>query len=52
MFEETRLISVCSPNQILRNLPGLQARRVIDVAVSFSGRIPEDMYAEIVCHAK
>ncbi|KAJ4987367.1 mitotic check point protein (TBC domain-containing protein) [Stagonosporopsis vannaccii] len=41
-----------SPNQILRNLPGLQARRIIDVAVSFSGQIPEDMYAEIVSHAK
>lgn len=43
---------IFSPNQILRNLPGLQARRIIDVAVSFSGQIPEDMYAEIVSHAK
>jgi cell cycle arrest protein BUB2 len=41
-----------SPNSILRNLPGLQARKIIDVAVSFSDKIPEDMYAEIVCHAK
>lgn len=41
-----------SPNQILRNLPGLNARKIIDVAVSFSGQIPEDMYAEIVSHAK
>lgn len=41
-----------SPNSILRNLPGLQAKRVIEMAVSFSDKIPEDMYAEIVCHAK
>ncbi|KAG9201553.1 hypothetical protein G6514_005560 [Epicoccum nigrum] len=48
----TEILSSPSPNQILRNLPALQARRIIDVAVSFSGRIPEDMYAEIVSHAK
>lgn len=41
-----------SPNTILRNLPSLNARKVIDVATSFAGKIPEDMYAEIVNHAK
>ncbi|KAF3046617.1 hypothetical protein E8E12_011246 [Didymella heteroderae] len=46
------ILNSSSPNQILRNLPGLQARRIIDMAVSFSDKIPEDMYAEIVAHAK
>ncbi|KAF1912607.1 cell division control protein 16 [Ampelomyces quisqualis] len=41
-----------SPNQILRNLPSLHARKIIGVAMSFAGKIPEDMYAEIVNHAK
>jgi cell cycle arrest protein BUB2 len=50
--QEGGLLTVSSPNQILRNLPGLQARRIIDMAVSFSDKIPEDMYAEIVAHAK
>jgi cell cycle arrest protein BUB2 len=41
-----------SPNQILRNLPSLNAQKIIGVAMSFAGKIPEDMYAEIVNHAK
>jgi len=41
-----------SPNQILRNLPSLNAQQVIAVAMSFAGKVPEDMYAEIINHAK
>ncbi|KAF2831158.1 cell division control protein 16 [Ophiobolus disseminans] len=41
-----------SPNQILRNLPSLNAQKIIGVAMSFAGKIPEDMYAEIINHAK
>jgi cell cycle arrest protein BUB2 len=41
-----------SPNQILRNLPGLNAQKIISVAMSFVCKIPEDMYAEIISHAK
>jgi cell cycle arrest protein BUB2 len=41
-----------SPNQILRSLPSLHAKKIIGVAMSFAGKIPEDMYAEIVSHAK
>ena len=51
-YQEGDQLTLNSPNQILRNLPGLQARRIIDMAVSFSDKIPEDMYAEIVAHAK
>ncbi|KAL5115290.1 CDC16 protein [Pleosporales sp. CAS-2024a] len=40
------------PNQILRSLPNLVAKDVIGVAMSFAGKIPEDMYAEIINHAK
>jgi cell cycle arrest protein BUB2 len=41
-----------SPNTILRNMPSLHAKKIIGVAMSFAGKIPEDMYAEIVNHAK
>jgi cell cycle arrest protein BUB2 len=41
-----------SPNTILRNLPGLNAQKIVGVAMSFAGKIPEDMYAEIINHAK
>ena len=41
-----------SPNQILRNLPALNAQKIIGVAMSFAGKIPRDMYAEIINHAK
>ncbi|EMD66987.1 hypothetical protein GGP41_005389 [Bipolaris sorokiniana] len=41
-----------SPNTILRNLPGLNAQKIIGVAMSFAGKVPEDMYAEIINHAK
>jgi cell cycle arrest protein BUB2 len=41
-----------SPNQILRSLPGLNASRIIRVAMTFASKIPEDMYEEIINHAK
>jgi cell cycle arrest protein BUB2 len=41
-----------SPNQILRSLPSLNAQKIIGVAMSFAGKIPQDMYAEIIDHAK
>ncbi|KAH8732990.1 cell division control protein 16 [Phaeosphaeriaceae sp. PMI808] len=46
------ILSSPSPNQILRNLPSLNAQKIIGVAMSFAGKIPEDMYAEIINHAK
>ncbi|KAF2869543.1 cell division control protein 16 [Massariosphaeria phaeospora] len=41
-----------SPNQILRNLPSLHASKIKQIAISISDKIPEDMYEEIVNHAK
>ncbi|KAF2253502.1 TBC-domain-containing protein [Trematosphaeria pertusa] len=41
-----------SPNQILRSLPPLNAADIIQVALSFAGKIPEDMYEELINHAK
>jgi cell cycle arrest protein BUB2 len=46
------LLTHLSPNQILRSLPNLVAKDIIGVAMSFAGKIPEDMYAEIINHAK
>ncbi|KAH7408400.1 cell division control protein 16 [Phaeosphaeria sp. MPI-PUGE-AT-0046c] len=48
----TEILNSQSPNQILRSLPALHAKKIIGVAMSFAGKIPEDMYAEIVTHAK
>ncbi|CAO2656915.1 Nn.00g057180.m01.CDS01 [Neocucurbitaria sp. VM-36] len=48
----TDILNSPSPNTILRNLPGLHAQKIIGVAMSFAGKIPEDMYAEIINHAK
>ncbi|KAF2013394.1 cell division control protein-like protein [Aaosphaeria arxii CBS 175.79] len=41
-----------SPNQILRNLPSLHAKQIIQVAMTFVAKIPEAMYEEIINHAK
>ncbi|KAF2259692.1 TBC-domain-containing protein [Lojkania enalia] len=41
-----------SPNQILRNLPNLYAAKIIQLATTFAAKIPEDMFEEIVNHAK
>ncbi|KAF2186925.1 TBC-domain-containing protein [Zopfia rhizophila CBS 207.26] len=41
-----------SPGQILRNFPLLQAKKTIGIATSFAYKIPEDVYEEIINHAK
>ncbi|KAH7123890.1 cell division control protein 16 [Dendryphion nanum] len=41
-----------SPNQILRSLPNLNATRIVEMTMSFTAKIPEDMYEEIINHAK
>lgn len=53
-FSVHRMLNILrySPNTILRNLPGLNAQKIIGVAMSFAGKVPEDMYAEIINHAK
>lgn len=46
------LLTVYSPNKVLRNLPPLDAEKIIGLTVSFVPKIPEDLYAELVEHAK
>ncbi|KAJ9648617.1 CDC16 protein [Coniosporium tulheliwenetii] len=41
-----------SPNQVLRQLPPLQASKVSAIALTFVPKIPEDVYEQIVNHAK
>ncbi|KAF2118224.1 rab-GTPase-TBC domain-containing protein [Lophiotrema nucula] len=47
-----QLLSSPSPNNILRNMPNLNTHLITPLALSFASRIPEDMYADIVNHAK
>ncbi|KAF2756783.1 cell division control protein 16 [Pseudovirgaria hyperparasitica] len=47
-----QLLDNPSPNQILRALPPLQASRIIQIATSFAPKIPDDIYHQIVNHAK
>ncbi|ORY08216.1 rab-GTPase-TBC domain-domain-containing protein [Clohesyomyces aquaticus] len=47
-----QILTSSSPNQLLRNLPGLDARKIIPMAMTFAGKIPEDLYEEILNHAK
>ncbi|KAJ4287264.1 CDC16 protein [Kalmusia sp. IMI 367209] len=46
------LLNSSSPNQILRSLPPLNSAAIIPMATGFTSKIPEDMYEEIVKHAK
>ncbi|KAK4987948.1 CDC16 protein [Elasticomyces elasticus] len=41
-----------SPNQFLRSLPPLQAAKIKGLAISFVRKLPDDLYEQIVSHAK
>ena len=41
-----------SPNKILRSFPALEADKVISLTVSFVRKIPDDLYGDLVEHAK
>ena len=41
-----------SPTKILRSFPPLVAETVIEVTLSIVKKIPDDVFAEIVSHAK
>lgn len=43
---------VYSPTKILRSFPPLVAETVIEVTLSIVKKIPDDVFAEIVAHAK
>lgn len=43
---------LASPNKILRSLPPLDAEKIIALTVLLAPKIPADLYAEMVNHAK
>lgn len=44
--------SCVSPNKILRSFPPLDAKEIIALTVLLVQKIPDDLYAEMVSHAK
>ncbi|KAG4439863.1 hypothetical protein IFR05_004639 [Cadophora sp. M221] len=48
----TSILSSPSPTKILRSFPPLQAETIKAVTLSLIKKIPDDVYAEIVSHAK
>jgi cell cycle arrest protein BUB2 len=46
------LTSIPSPTKILRSFPPLQADTIKEVTLTLIKKIPDDVYAEIVSHAK
>ncbi|KAF2146647.1 uncharacterized protein K452DRAFT_219134 [Aplosporella prunicola CBS 121167] len=47
-----QILASPSPNQILRSLPPLQSKAIISLAVANAQKIPEDIYQQIIDHAK
>ncbi|KAG8630099.1 hypothetical protein KVT40_001718 [Elsinoe batatas] len=47
-----QILASPSPNQILRSFPPLQAAKIKAYAINFVRKIPEDLYEEILKHAK
>ncbi|KEQ69288.1 TBC-domain-containing protein [Aureobasidium namibiae CBS 147.97] len=47
-----QLLTSPSPNQILRSFPPLQASKIKPMAISFVRKLPEDLYQQVVDHAK
>ncbi|KAL1637177.1 CDC16 protein [Neofusicoccum ribis] len=47
-----QILASPSPNQILRSLPPLQAKSIIGLVVANAQRIPEDVYQQMIDHAK
>lgn len=41
-----------SPNKILRSLPPLDAKEIIALTVYLVQKIPDDLYTEMINHAK
>ncbi|KAJ5106179.1 hypothetical protein N7456_002854 [Penicillium angulare] len=46
------LLATDNPNKILRSLPPLDAEKIIALTVLLAPKIPADLYAEMVTHAK
>ncbi|KAH8676737.1 rab-GTPase-TBC domain-containing protein [Tricladium varicosporioides] len=47
-----QILSSPSPTKILRNFPPLQADTIIKVTLTIIKKIPDDVYSEIISHAK
>lgn len=45
-------INSFSPNKILRSFPPLDAKEIIALTVLIVRKIPQDLYAEMIDHAK
>jgi cell cycle arrest protein BUB2 len=48
----SRLITTASPNKLLRSFPALQADQIKRTTLAIIKMIPDDVYAEIVAHAR
>ncbi|KAL2888842.1 hypothetical protein HOO65_030343 [Ceratocystis lukuohia] len=47
-----QILASPTPSNLLRSFPALQAEQIKKLTISFVQRIPRDMYAEIVDHAR
>ena len=47
-----KILTDLSPTKILRSFPPLNAQMVKEVTLTLIKKIPDDVYAEIVSHAK
>ncbi|KAK0618440.1 rab-GTPase-TBC domain-containing protein [Bombardia bombarda] len=48
----TKIMDSPSPNKLLRSFPALQADQIKAATLAIINRIPDDVYADIVAHAK
>ena len=47
-----KLMSSSSPGKMLRSLPNLESEKVIKMTLVIVRELPEDIYAEVVRHAR
>jgi cell cycle arrest protein BUB2 len=45
-------LTISSPTKILRSFPALQAETIKEVTLSLVKKVPDDIYQQIVMHAK
>lgn len=49
---DTPVLTLTSPTKILRSFPPLEAETIKELTLTLIKKIPDDVYAEIVSHAK
>lgn len=52
MLIRSQLMASPSPNKLLRSFPALQADKIKGLALFIAKKIPDDVYAEIINHAR